>query len=70
MNTTANTGIFNFARLIEEAEALLLGEQAAKPSCTRCSDCITGGTETAVCARKRGAEKRAAIQQSVRSGAD
>jgi hypothetical protein len=33
----ATTGTLNFARLIEEAEALLLGEQAK--SCTKCGNC-------------------------------
>ena len=40
----SNTGTLNFSRLIEEAEALLLGEQLTQSkSCSNCGDCKSQG---------------------------
>ena len=40
MNNTNKTGTLNINRLIEEAEALLLGEHPTQPtSCTDCNGC-------------------------------
>lgn len=54
-NTTTKTGSLNFARLIEEAEALLIGEATA--GCSNCGNCSGGkSTHTDRCADRTNAK--------------
>jgi hypothetical protein len=61
MNTTTTNGTLNIARLIEEAEAQLMGERAS--SCSSCGNC-TGKDESAPhfarCAERAGHTKHTA----------